>query len=165
MEEILSSIRRIISDDEGEPTAAAAEPGSETAAEPGDDRQGEIDAMFDEAPAPAPEPQVDDDDDILELTDTVEDEPEPSPPPAMAVAEEEEELVSPAAVAAAAESLSALAEGMEPPLRDIGGITVERLAAEIMRPMLRDWLDRNLPGMVESLVRAEIRRIGDQVKR
>jgi hypothetical protein len=115
-------------------------------------------------PEPEPEPEAEDDD-FLELTDTVEEEPEPDLVLEEPAADVEEELVSPAAAAAAAESLNSLAEGMEPPLRDIGGITVERLAAEVMRPMLRDWLDRNLPGMVESLVRAEIRRISDQVKR
>jgi cell pole-organizing protein PopZ len=39
------------------------------------------------------------------------------------------------------------------------GITVEQLAEELMRPMLRQWLDENLPDMVERLVRREIERM------
>ena len=30
---------------------------------------------------------------------------------------------------------------------------------EMLRPLLKDWLDRNMPGLVERLVRAEIERI------
>ena len=37
--------------------------------------------------------------------------------------------------------------------------TLEDLVKEMLRPMLKDWLDANLPGMVERLVRAEIDRI------
>lgn len=37
--------------------------------------------------------------------------------------------------------------------------TVEDLVKEILRPMLKDWLDANLPAIVEDLVRAEIERV------
>lgn len=37
--------------------------------------------------------------------------------------------------------------------------TVEDLVKEILRPMLKDWLDHNLPTIVEKLVRAEIERV------
>ena len=37
--------------------------------------------------------------------------------------------------------------------------TVEDLVKEILRPMLKDWLDANLPTIVEDLVRAEIERV------
>jgi cell pole-organizing protein PopZ len=37
--------------------------------------------------------------------------------------------------------------------------TLEDLVKEMLRPMLRSWLDDNLPGMVERLVRAEIERV------
>ena len=36
---------------------------------------------------------------------------------------------------------------------------IERLARESSRPMLKTWLDDNLPSMVERLVRAEIERV------
>jgi cell pole-organizing protein PopZ len=36
---------------------------------------------------------------------------------------------------------------------------VEDLVKEILRPMLKEWLDENLPHLVEQLVRAEIERV------
>jgi cell pole-organizing protein PopZ len=40
-----------------------------------------------------------------------------------------------------------------------GGPTIADLVREEMRPMLKDWLDSNLPPLVERLVRAEIERV------
>lgn len=40
-----------------------------------------------------------------------------------------------------------------------GGPTIADLVREEMRPMLKTWLDANLPPMVERLVRAEIDRV------
>jgi cell pole-organizing protein PopZ len=37
--------------------------------------------------------------------------------------------------------------------------TLEDLVQDMLRPMLKDWLDENLPTMVERLVRAEIERV------
>ena len=37
--------------------------------------------------------------------------------------------------------------------------TLENLVRDMLRPMLKDWLDDNLPGMVERIVRAEIERV------
>ena len=37
--------------------------------------------------------------------------------------------------------------------------TLEDLVREMLKPMLRAWLDDNLPGLVERLVRAEIERV------
>ncbi|MGD9878955.1 MAG: DUF2497 domain-containing protein [Reyranella sp.] len=37
--------------------------------------------------------------------------------------------------------------------------TIEDLVKEMLRPMLKDWLDRNLPGIVESYVEREIVRL------
>jgi cell pole-organizing protein PopZ len=39
------------------------------------------------------------------------------------------------------------------------GRTLEDIVRELMRPMLKTWLDDNLPSMVERLVRAEIERV------
>ncbi|RYE51721.1 MAG: DUF2497 domain-containing protein, partial [Rhizobiaceae bacterium] len=33
------------------------------------------------------------------------------------------------------------------------------IAAELLRPMLQEWLDENLPTLVERLVREEIERV------
>jgi cell pole-organizing protein PopZ len=37
--------------------------------------------------------------------------------------------------------------------------TLEDLVREMLRPMLKAWLDDNLPGLVERMVRAEIERV------
>jgi hypothetical protein len=37
--------------------------------------------------------------------------------------------------------------------------TLEDLVKDMLRPMLKSWLDENLPGLVERLVRAEIERV------
>lgn len=39
------------------------------------------------------------------------------------------------------------------------GRTLEDIVCDMMRPMLKSWLDDNLPGLVERLVRAEIERV------
>ena len=40
-----------------------------------------------------------------------------------------------------------------------GGKTIEDLVKEMLRPMLKDWIDRSLPPMVEQLVEREIARL------
>jgi cell pole-organizing protein PopZ len=37
--------------------------------------------------------------------------------------------------------------------------TLEDLVKEMLQPLLKSWLDDNLPGLVERLVRAEIERV------
>jgi uncharacterized protein len=37
--------------------------------------------------------------------------------------------------------------------------TLEDLVREMLRPMLKSWLDENLPNMVHRLVRSEIERV------
>jgi len=39
------------------------------------------------------------------------------------------------------------------------GPTIEDIVREELRPMLKQWLDANLPDLVERLVRAEIERV------
>jgi len=39
------------------------------------------------------------------------------------------------------------------------------LARELLHPLLKEWLDRNLPGMVEDLVRGEIERVAQAGRR
>ena len=43
-----------------------------------------------------------------------------------------------------------------------GGPTIEEVVREEIRPLLREWLDLNLPPLVERLVRAEIAKISGQ---
>ena len=40
-----------------------------------------------------------------------------------------------------------------------GGPTVEDIVREELRPLLKQWLDANLPPLVERVVRAEIERV------
>jgi hypothetical protein len=39
------------------------------------------------------------------------------------------------------------------------GRSIEDVMVELLRPMLRDWMDSHLPGIVERLVKAEIERV------
>lgn len=49
--------------------------------------------------------------------------------------------------------------GRQPQIVRSGETSLEELTRELLRPMLAKWLDENLPGMVEELVKAEIARI------
>jgi cell pole-organizing protein PopZ len=48
---------------------------------------------------------------------------------------------------------------------DMGALTVEELVREVLKPLLKDWLDQNLPPMVEQLVRGEIERVASSGRR
>lgn len=67
------------------------------------------------------------------------------------------------------ESLAALAMLSEPPQKPqivrSGETSLEDLTRELMRPMLKEWLDANLPAMVEQMVAAEIARIAGKKDR
>ena len=41
---------------------------------------------------------------------------------------------------------------------------IEAMTREILRPMIKTWLDEHLPGLVERLVRAEIQRVARGVR-
>jgi cell pole-organizing protein PopZ len=61
------------------------------------------------------------------------------------------------------ESLAALAllsePGAQPQIVRSGETSLEGLARELLRPALAEWLDKNLPPLVEQMVAAEISRI------
>jgi uncharacterized protein len=217
MEEILASIRRIISDDdaakpakpEAPPKPVSVAPPPKPAApppEPAAMSQDDIDAMlssFDEPaeakapepPPPAPEPEPD----VLELTEAMaanerEPEPEPEaepewptfrtigepdvmfaepppepppppPPPRPQVARPappppSEGPPEPAIVSAeTGRAVDAAFNALAHTVLVQNAKTLEDLVKEMLRPMLKSWLDDNLPGMVERLVRAEIERV------
>ncbi|MDX3925435.1 MAG: DUF2497 domain-containing protein [Shinella sp.] len=80
--------------------------------------------------------------------------------PAVSAEMREEERPSSGLVSAAvservAQSFGALAEAMDAGPRR----SFDEIAEEMLRPMLRDWLDDNLPTLVERLVREEIERV------
>jgi uncharacterized protein len=77
--------------------------------------------------------------------------------------EPEATLVAPDARASMRESLAALAmlaePGVPPQIVRSGETSLEGLTRELLKPALADWLDKNLPPMVERLVATEIARI------
>lgn len=72
-------------------------------------------------------------------------------------------LTTESAARAMRDSLAALAmisePGTPPQIVRSGETSLEGLVRDMLRPMLADWLDRNLPEIVERLVKAEIARI------
>ncbi len=44
-----------------------------------------------------------------------------------------------------------------------GGNTIEGMVAELMKPMIKEWIDSNLPGIVERKVEAEIQLVANKV--
>ena len=57
-------------------------------------------------------------------------------------------------------ALAMLAEpGAAPQIVRSGETSLEGMARELLRPALSEWLDKNLPPLVERLVAAEIARI------
>ncbi len=92
----------------------------------------------------------------------------PMPPPGpdpfdAAPAERPEALLAPEAAAAAASSVGSLLRTLASERQQVavtrGGPTIEDLVREEIRPVLKVWLDANLPSLVERLVRAEIERV------
>lgn len=74
-----------------------------------------------------------------------------------------EGLIAGAATASMRESLAALSmlsqPGVAPQIVRSGETSLEGLVREMLRPMLANWLEVNLPAMVEKMVSAEIARI------
>jgi uncharacterized protein len=79
----------------------------------------------------------------------------PAAPGAAPANEERGQLISSATGAAVDSAFNALAQTVLVQ----NARTLEDLVREMLRPMLKTWLDDNLPGMVERLVRAEIERV------
>lgn len=187
MEEILASIRRIISEDEAPAETPAAAP-PEATPEPVPEPLA-AETIFAAPVEPTPGPAVEDD--VLELTDryeapaetigdldVVEHTPEPyrpEPEPAPLYAESAPEpapaydtLVGDSAAASAASAFAGLAASFKKPepaqaasgdLPFLSGNTVEAMVGEMLRPLLKDWLDNNLPGIVQAAVQKEVERI------
>jgi cell pole-organizing protein PopZ len=197
MEEILASIRRIISDDDPKAAAAAPKPVSPRPAPMPR-------AVVPPPPVRAPEPAVHDlamdqgDNepmfanskeepaaDILDLTEqmaapavsnafkTIDGQPDivfaesdpelpppareaaPPPPSRQPEMPAERTLMSGPTMAAVDSAFNTLAHTVLVQ----NARTLEDLVKEMLRPMLKTWLDDNLPGLVERLVRAEIERV------
>lgn len=142
MEEILASIRRIISeDDPGEAAAPAA--AAETASHEAEDLmvfEDEFEEAEEAAPARAASPA-----------------PITPAPAAQAAAVPAEALVSDTARSATADAFSRLSGALR--IAEVSGQTLEGVVRELLRPMMKEWLDANLPAIVEAKVEAELNRI------
>jgi cell pole-organizing protein PopZ len=170
MEDILASIRRILSEDEvqpgeAKPATATDETARETPplhAEPAGDGVLVLD----------PSMMVAEPDTAAAIGQTAE--PEPLPPPVVAPLPPlvpsspttpdpaSQGLVAPEAAAAAVASVGALVRTLtaERSMQvHTGGPTIEDIVREELRPLLKEWLDTNLPALVERLVRVEIERV------
>ena len=81
----------------------------------------------------------------------------------LAEAVPESPLITETARASMRESLVALSvmaqPGAQPQIVRSGETSLEGMTRELLRPALAEWLDKNLPPLVESLVAAEIARI------
>lgn len=96
-------------------------------------------------------------------------EPAPAPQPVAASVFSEEGIASQKTLAASAAALKQLKPEPEPQtefhaerIAFRSGMTIEDLVLETLRPMLREWVDSNMPGMVERLVAREISKIRSQ---
>ena len=180
MEEILASIRRIIADDDVLPLSRQPSPSLRPAAnapQPAAAPFGSYEAPrqglrreppavqadpFNREPLESPPPRPNRTGFRLDLDP-------PSRPEPLAQAYEapqqtmnepepdllEAPLLSAGADASVSSSFNALAASM---MMQNGGL-IEDSVREMLRPMLKSWLDDNLPGMVERLVRQEIERM------
>lgn len=159
----------------------SAAPASAAPAEPGPASEADIDTMLAEFAGPEGEREgaATDADDVLELTEAMESPPRhaasfrtiepdadvvfsespersrPEATPASQAREEASRLMSQDATAAVTSAFGSLAHTV---LMQ-NARTLDDLVREMLRPMLKTWLDDNLPTIVERLVRAEIERV------
>lgn len=175
IEEILASIRQIISDDDEkdgapeEPVVMAPPPHP---------------APAPKAKEPEPEPvyeEPEEEEDVLELTESMA-EPLPEEDPITVDLQEMAEeapaevemtpknnsvsdILTETARASTISSMAKLAGNM--PItrhREYGNITLEDLVREMLHPMLKDWLSDNLPPMVERMVQKELEKLARQAQ-
>lgn len=164
MEEILSSIRRIIADESEEPARKPAEAGRPTAAAAVDEEELELTEMVAEPPARAA-PSISHAPPIAQTPPIAAAVPiRPTQPPERPSmpAQDEASLVSPTAAQASTSALARLARAAasEEPRTPAGaGRTVEELVIELLRPQLKEWLDQNLAQLVERVVEQEIKKL------
>lgn len=172
MDDILASIRKIISDDEaraqvGDPPLRRDSPGGPP-----------VSAAASKDPGKG--------DDVLLLTDLIEEPATPESQPtsiplpridpvsAPTMSQHNNDTSEPligssvaGATTSAFERLNQAVQDSVPPPRASdsgpsighGGKTIEDMVKEMLRPMLKDWLDRNLPPIVERYVEREIVRL------
>ena len=153
VEEILDSIKKVIARDN---RAGAMEA-----------RRRRERTTRDESPSSPHDPVMEEEaDEVLDLAEAELVDEDESESPAESDDDQDSEgpsLMSEAARHAMRDNLATLAllsePGSPPQIVRSGETSLEGMAREMLRPMLAQWLDDNLPGMVEDLVKAEIARI------
>lgn len=188
MDDILASIRKIISDEEARTQSSGAAPAATKPLEPGPESTRPPSAVSD---------------DVLLLTDPIDNDPNAAPapplrpapvppvapvptaavPPSVSTAKPiapvepsvkqppaDESIVEPGTAGLAASAFGRLSQAVQesfpqPVASDPGpsvgpnGRNLEDIVKELLRPMLKEWLDKNLPTMVERFVEREIVRL------
>lgn len=146
VEEILESIKKVIARDNR--ASAIIER-----------RKREDDGVPEEAPEPVDQDEAEE---ILDLgtAEMVED---TDTNDGIALGDGEEPLTTETVRDSMRENLAALAmlaqPGVPPQIVRSGETSLEGMVREMLRPMLAEWLDTNLPDMVEKMVKDEISRI------
>lgn len=171
MEEILASIRRIISEDSDEGKAAASAADEEAPIEDAEDDVLELtEVVPDDESVEIEEPTVVEEPTILAAEErdeptvieeeTYDDGEEEDEEPTTVAEEESEALISEAPAAQAADAIAGLMARVQSSTQ-IGNrdLTIEQLTKDLLRPLLKEWLDANLPGLVERIVTDEIERV------
>jgi uncharacterized protein len=176
MEEILASIRRIISDDDALRSSEPDEPSSSPLSNVLDIAELHVSPLI----APSPNESVlgpwsrgealavdtHAEDDIVEDRHIPAERAERIPAP-IAVRESSPVIAAPVEHAAAgvlisnetSASVSGAFDLLSASLKPSQPQTVDDLMKEMLRPMLKAWLNDNLPSLVERLVRDEIERV------
>lgn len=193
IEEILASIRQIISDDDEKDQSASAEeaPAPQPVVTP-EPKVAEPAPIKTETPVVEPEEEPEpeeeefieeEDEDVLELTTAdaigaqpvvrpleapievdlqdIEETPEEEPPAMSPLPSDTDSILSDETRHAAISSMAKLA-GNTPinrPTHSAGSVTLEDIVREILNPMLREWMDTNLPPMVERIVQKELEKL------
>lgn len=151
MEEILSSIKRIIAEDTEAPPPRRPEPLDEPDVLELTDAVGEPATMAEFEP--------------VEDTISAEEAPAialaPLAPPAAPATDQvkADALLSVASADATRQALASLSRMVVKPEDPAADNTLEGLVRELLRPMLKDWLDANLPRIVQATVDREVARI------
>jgi hypothetical protein len=149
MEEILASIRSIIADDRDPPAKPAPTP-APSGPQIVYSKDEFVTRVAELPPAEPPTPKV-----VWSAPPPEAAAPPPSRPAPQAPEPETSALLSPQADEAVAAAFEHLSAGLALQSAELA----ENMTREILRPMLKAWLDENLPSLVERLVRAEIQRV------
>jgi len=173
MEEILASIRAIITDDRDAATAKAAAASASASAKPATGPQiiysnfGQPRTSYEPAARPTPSESPPAPAAPANVTrpranfgsdpsfDAPRPAPSPPPRPAPSRPAVETPLLSREAERATSSSFQSLSTAVAAP----DPRRIDEMAREMLRPLLKTWLDENLPPLVERLVKSEIERI------